>query len=112
VCSANWCAPLSSRPYDYRCTHTAADAPFVECHRDHSISFVRKGGFGCLVRGRAYELVAVRSWSAIPAMSTSARTDHPHPDECLSFHFSPAAIDAIGDRRRVWRAGGLPPLAP
>ena len=98
--------------YDYRCTHTAADAPFVECHRDHSISFVRKGGFGCVVRGRAYELVAGSIMVGHPGDEYICTHDHPHPDECLSFHFSPAAIDAIGDRRRVWRAGGLPPLAP
>ena len=98
--------------YDYRCTHTADDAPFVECHQDHSISFVRAGGFGCVVRGRAYELVAGSIMVGHPGDEYICTHDHPHPDECLSFHFTPDAIEAVGDRRGVWRAGGMPPLAP
>ena len=36
---------------DFRCSAAPGDAPFVERHRCHSISFVRKGSFGCESRG-------------------------------------------------------------
>ena len=43
---------------DYHCTASPADRPFVELFRQHSITYVRKGSFGCRSRGRAFELVA------------------------------------------------------
>src|SRR5205814_1196458 len=30
--------------------------------------------------------------------------------ECLSFHFTPALIDTIGERKRAWKIGALAPL--
>ncbi len=37
---------------DFRCSAVPGDKPFVEQHRCHSISFVRKGSFGYQSRGR------------------------------------------------------------
>ena len=43
---------------DYRCEVRPEDAPFVEVHDSFSISYVRRGTFGCRARGRSFELVA------------------------------------------------------
>ena len=43
---------------DFRCTAGPGDKPFAEQHCHHSISYVRKGSFGCVKRGRSFELVA------------------------------------------------------
>ncbi len=42
---------------DFRCSARPGDTPFVEQHTCHSISYVRKGSFGCRSRGRFFELV-------------------------------------------------------
>ena len=42
---------------DYRCDASPDDKPFTEQHRCHSISYVRKGSFGCTSRGRSFDLV-------------------------------------------------------
>ncbi len=43
---------------DFRCSAGPDDKPFVEQYASHSISYVRKGSFGCHTRGRFFELVA------------------------------------------------------
>lgn len=43
---------------DYRCTAGPGDAPFVESHASYSVSYVRKGTFGCITHGKSFELVA------------------------------------------------------
>ena len=43
---------------DFRCNAGPGDTPFAEQHRCHSVSYVRKGSFGCRSRGRLFELVA------------------------------------------------------
>jgi hypothetical protein len=39
--------------YDYRCDAGPHDKPFVEVHGRHSLSFVRRGSFGCRTRAGA-----------------------------------------------------------
>jgi AraC family transcriptional regulator len=39
---------------DYRCNAGPTDAPFIEVHGGYSISYVRKGSFGCHTRGADY----------------------------------------------------------
>ena len=44
--------------YSYRCNGGPADRPFVEVHGRHSLSYVRRGSFGCRTLGAEHELVA------------------------------------------------------
>ncbi|AUX22866.1 transcriptional regulator [Sorangium cellulosum] len=95
---------------DYRCSAGPADAPFVEQHRGFSVSYVRKGSFGCRVRGASFELVAGSILVGHPGDEYMCTHDHIAGDECLSFHLAPALVEAIGDRAEAWRAGCVPPL--
>ena len=42
---------------DFRCTAAPGETPFAEQFDRHSVSYVRKGSFGCQCRGRTFELV-------------------------------------------------------
>jgi AraC-like DNA-binding protein len=96
---------------DFRCTAVPGEKPFVEHHRCHSISFVRKGSFGYQSRGRAHELVAGSLLIGRPSEEFVCTHDHVCGDECLSFFFDPSLIEIIGDRRDTWMVGAAPPLA-
>jgi AraC-like DNA-binding protein len=95
---------------DFRCSAGPDDTPFVEQHRCHSVSYVRKGSFGCKCRGRRFELVAGSVMVGHPGDEFTCSHDHVCGDECLSFFLSPELVDAIGDRTEVWRIGAAPPL--
>jgi AraC-like DNA-binding protein len=95
---------------DFRCDATLGDAPFTEQHRCHSISYVRKGSFGCHSRGRFTELVAGSVLVGHPGDEYVCSHDHVCGDECLSFFLAPDLVDAIGDRADLWRIGATPPL--
>ena len=98
--------------YDYRCTATPSDEPFVERHGLHSVSFVRRGSFGYHSAGRSFELVA--GSVLVGRAGDEFHCTHEHQasgDECLSFHLAPEVVEAI-DAGRAWRSGGLPPVAP
>ena len=97
--------------FDYRCTAGPADAPFVELHERCSLSYVRRGSFGYRVRGRTHELVA--GAFVVGRCGDEYMCTHDHHacgDECLSFQFSPALVETIGDDPGVWRTGSVPPL--
>jgi AraC-like DNA-binding protein len=95
---------------DFRCSAGPGDTPFVERHRSHSVSYVRKGSFGCRSRGRCFELVAGSILVGHPGDEYVCSHDHVCGDECLSFFLSPELVEAIGDRAEVWRIGAAPPL--
>jgi AraC-like DNA-binding protein len=95
---------------DFRCSAGRDDAPFVEQFASHSISYVRKGSFGCHSRGRLFELVAGSILVGHPGDEFVCTHDHVCGDECLSFFLSPELVEAIGDRTEVWRVGAAPPL--
>jgi AraC family transcriptional regulator len=97
---------------DRRCNAGPGDVPFVEKHADFSLSYVRSGSFAYHRRGEAYELVAGSILVGYPGDEYTCTHDHAqgHGDECLSFHLSPALVDAVGDQTEVWRTGGVPPL--
>jgi AraC-like DNA-binding protein len=59
---------------DFRCSAGPDDTPFVEQHRCHSISYVRKGSFGCTPAAGRSNWWRDRCWSAIPATNMSAAT--------------------------------------
>lgn len=102
---------------DYRCTATPHDTPFVETHGAFSISYVRRGAFTYRSRGVDYEMV---SGSVLVGHRgdefVCSHDHHDCGDECLSFRLSEACIESAlsidaGARTRLWRCGGLPPLA-
>lgn len=96
---------------DYRCSAQPGDRPYAEQFRDHSLSYVRKGSFGCRYRGRSFELVTGSVLVGHPGEDYVCTHDH-HVcgDECLSFHFAPELVETIGDRTQTWQAGWMPPL--
>jgi AraC-like DNA-binding protein len=97
---------------DYRCEAGSADRPFIEEHRRHSISYVRRGSFGCQTLGRHFELVAGSFLIGRPGDEFICRHDHhDHGDECLSIQASEEYLDTLGDGGELWQAGALPPLA-
>jgi AraC-like DNA-binding protein len=100
------------RVIDYRCSAGPKDRPFIEQHRSFSISYVRRGSFGCVTRGRSFELVAGSFLLGRPGDEyLCTHEHHPHGDECLSFNFDAALLDALGLPADSWHSGALPPLA-
>ncbi len=95
---------------DFRCGAGPNDKPFVERFDCHSVSYVRKGSFGCRTRGRAFELVAGSVLVGFPGDEYICTHDHVCGDECLSFFLDPELVEAIGDRTEIWRVGAAPPL--
>src|SRR5581483_4912574 len=96
---------------DYRCSAGPADRPFVERHRSFSVSYVRKGSFGCRTRGESFELVAGSVLVGHPGDEyLCTHEHHAGGDECLSFQLAPALVETIGDRTEAWRIGCVPPL--
>lgn len=96
---------------DYRCGARPNDKPFAEQFFVHSVSYVHMGSFGCLSRGRFFELV--------PGSLLIGRTGdeylctHDHRcggDECLSFQLASEFVDSIGGDDKIWRVGRVPPL--
>ena len=95
---------------DFRCSAGPDDKPFTEQYASHSISYVRKGSFGCHCRGRSFELVAGSILVGHPGDEFVCTHDHVCGDECLTFFFAADLVQAIGDRTEVWRVGAAPPL--
>src|ERR1700731_986843 len=96
---------------DFRCSPGPDEAPFVERHGCPSVSYVRKGSFGCHSRGRFFELVAGSILVGHPGDEYVCTHDHVIGDECLSFFLDPELVETIGDRREVWQTGWVPPLS-
>src|SRR3954468_9484589 len=95
---------------EFRCSARADDVPFVEHHRRHSLSYVRKGSFGCESRGRFFELVTGCVLVGHPGDEYICTHEHVCGDECLSFFLAPELVDAIGDSQTPWQVGSAPPL--
>jgi AraC-like DNA-binding protein len=95
---------------DFRCTAGPGDKPFTEQFACHSVSYVRKGSFGCQSRGRSFELVTGSVLVGFPGDEYVCTHDHVCGDECLSFFLEPELVEVIGDRREAWRIGAAPPL--
>src|SRR5262245_13721926 len=95
---------------DFRCAVAPGDAPFPEAHEGYSVSYVRKRSFGYQLGSRAFELVAGAAVIGYPGAEYVCTHDHVHGDECLSFRFAPALVEALGGTNELWRAGTMPPL--
>jgi AraC family transcriptional regulator len=97
--------------FDYRCDAGPADRPYAELHGDYSVSYVRRGSFGCRCRGRTYDLVAGSVLVGRPGDEYICLHDHvAGGDECLSFHFPSSIVETIGNHDEIWRHVGVPPL--
>lgn len=104
-------ATASVRVDDYRCAAGPGDRPFPEVHHDHSVSYVRRGSFGCTVRGRAHELVPGSVLVGRTGDEFICTHEHVHGgDECLAFHLSDEFVEALGGDPGAWIVGALPPL--
>jgi AraC-like DNA-binding protein len=95
---------------DFRCTAEPGEKPFAEQYACHSISYVRKGSFGCHCRGHFHELVAGSILVGHPGDEYICTHDHVVGDECLSFFLDRELVEAISDRPEIWRIGSVPPL--
>lgn len=95
---------------EHRCVAGPGDEPFVERHDGFSVSYVRKGSFGCRTRGRSFELVAGSVLVGHPGDEFMCTHEHVVGDECLSFRPAPALVDVLGGRPAIWRTGSVPPL--
>ncbi|OQW55628.1 MAG: transcriptional regulator [Proteobacteria bacterium SG_bin9] len=97
--------------YDYRCDSGPGSKPFAEEHKCHSLSFVRKGSFGCRARGQSFELVAGSVMVGRPGDEyTCTHEHHACGDECLSFQFTPELADSMNGDNRIWQSGAIAPL--
>ena len=96
--------------FDYRCTSTPDDPPFVERHGGFDVAYVRKGSFGYRSQGDSAELVAGSLLVGHPGDEYVCTHDHAVGDECLSFQLDEELVDEIGGGREIWRTGGVPPL--
>jgi AraC-like DNA-binding protein len=96
---------------DFRCSAGPGDKPFVEQYHCHSISYVRKGSFGCQTRGQSFELVAGSILVGFPGDEYLCTHEHVCGDECLSFFLDPELVETIGNRTEAWRIGCAPPLS-
>ncbi|KJC33595.1 transcriptional regulator [Bradyrhizobium sp. LTSP885] len=96
---------------EFCCTAEPGDKTFVEQFANHSVSYVRKGSFGCHCRGRFHELVAGSFLIGHPGDEYTCTHDHVVGDECLSFFLDPELVETIGDRAAVWQVGSVPPLS-
>jgi AraC-like DNA-binding protein len=98
---------------DYRCRAHASDPPFEEIHEYHSLSYVRRGSFGCRALGSHFELAAGGFFLGFPGDAFTCTHDHHDGgDECLSFQFAPELADEIGGDADTWRRVTVPPIAP
>lgn len=96
---------------DFRCDATPASPTFMEVHGCHSVSFVRRGSFGCRTRGQAHELVAGSVLIGHPGDEFLCTHDHHDGgDECLSFQLSDELVASLDGDTKVWQVGALPPL--
>ncbi len=95
---------------EFRCSAVPGDKPFVEQFPGYSVSYVRKGSFGCKCRGRAFELITGSVLVGFPGDEYVCTHDHVCGDECLSFFLDRELVEAIGDRPGAWRIGAAPPL--
>lgn len=81
-------------------------------HSRWSLSYVRRGSFGCRCRGRQFHLVPGSFMVGRPGDDyVCTHEHHEGGDECLAFFFAPELVDEVAWRKRPWESGAAPPLA-
>ena len=95
---------------EFHCDTVPGEKPFAELHHSYSLSYVRRGSFGYRARGKSHDLVIGSILVGYPDDEYVCTHEHRCRDECLSFHFKPELIDAVGGNPRAWQSGALPPV--
>src|ERR1700689_247439 len=90
---------------DFRCTAGPGEKPFMERFGCPSVSYVRKGSFGCQSRGRSFELVTGSVLVGFPGDEYVCTHDHICGDKCLSFFLEAGLGETIGGGGGGWRGG-------
>ena len=81
-------------------------------HARWSLSYVRRGSFGCRCRGRQFQLVPGSFMVGRPGDDyVCTHEHHDGGDECLAFFFAPELVDELAWRKPHWESGAAPPLA-
>src|SRR5579871_4402815 len=97
---------------DYRCTAGPRDRPYAEVHSSHSLSYVRRGSFGCRTLGGEHRLLAGGFLVGSPGVESICTHDHREGgDECLSIQLAPDLACELTGRHDPWRVGAIAPLA-
>ena len=97
---------------DYRCEAGPDDVPYLEAHTRYSLSYVRRGSFGCRCLGREHQLLAGGFLIGRPGDEfTCTHEHHGGGDECLSIQLAPDLLSELADEGDVWRLGALAPDA-
>lgn len=95
---------------DVCCDAGPQNRPYIELHRCHSLSFVRRGSFGYRTLGRTHELVAGAVMVGVPGQEYMATHEHHGSgDECVSVKLFAALAESLG--KALWREARVPPLA-
>jgi len=96
--------------YTYRCSAGPADRPFTEVHARYSLSYVRRGSFGCRTLGAEHQLTAGAVMVGRPGREYLAtHAHHCSGDECLSVKLSPELAESLGGES-LWSLARVPPL--
>jgi AraC-like DNA-binding protein len=95
----------------YRCTAGPHDRPFLEQHRDFSVSFVRAGTFAYRTGGRLHDLVPGAVMVGRAGDEYTCSHEHSTGDVCVSVHLPADTLDALECDSRRWRSGGVAPRA-
>ena len=93
--------------YRFVCSRGPADRPFTEMHARHSLSYVRRGSFGCRTLGAEHEMVPGSVMVGEPGREyTATHEHHGCGDECISIKLSPDLAEPL----MIWRLARIPPL--
>jgi AraC family transcriptional regulator len=95
---------------EYRCDAGPRERAYWEAHSGWSVSFVKRGTFGCHCRGRVHELVPGSVLLGRPG--DEYRCTHEHHgggDECLAVHLASELVDELAPR--AWYSGAVAPCA-
>jgi len=96
--------------FDVHCSAGPGDPAPPEVHRSFVLAYVRSGSFAVRTERGAHQLVPGAFMTGAPGEAYACSHEQGQGDTCLSFHLSPALVDALGgDRAAGWHAGGLAP---
>jgi len=95
---------------DYKCEAQRGEPPFAEYHRRYSLSYVRRGSFGCKTAGGLFELVPGSVLIGHPGDEYVCMHDHAAGDECLSVQLDAELVDSLKAPGALWRKGCVQPL--